>query len=303
MSNPIDTRSPLAYARALREDPDEALAALPELRQLSPVERRAVEFILHQSRDPNMAAELAGFLRSDEVQGVDAAHRGALLEAATQEPTTIALGRLRLLAGDAEFRRMDPRATEAEIRTVLDGLAPVPSGSEIAGRAGIHRPREHVSPTVALEAALHAAEVAGEFALEHFLVKAGTTGLMTGAVAGPAAAGGAFGTAAAVLLPLAAGIAGMYGTLHEIGEAHEQAARWRDAVQFGQGFTSALSATIGGDDPPSRASGPRARGAAAAERFWESLEPAQRVAIREHSQEFLAGLRRSVEAATMRPAR
>lgn len=296
MSDRIDTRSPLAYSRALRDDPEEALAALPELQRLSPVERRAVQYIREQSRDPEMAAALAGFLRSDELGGCDADHRAALLEALTREPTEKALGSLTLLAGDAEFRRMDPRAAEAEIRTVLHGHERAPSGSEAIQRAGIRRPREaSFSLTQAVELGLHGAEIAVDIAVEH--------GFLGGAGAGAAGTAATAGTVAAAVLAPVAFVAGMYGVLHEIGEAHEQGARWRDAVQFGHGFTNAMAGILRGEEPASRLSGPRARGAAAAERFWEGLDPAQRVAIREHSQEFMASLRRSVEAATMRPTR
>lgn len=305
MSNRIDTTSPLAYARALREHPEEALAALEQVRRLPAEQRHAVDAILRASRDPDMGAALAGFVRSSEFQGCDAEHRTAILEALTSEPTQEALGRLMLLAGDAELRRMSPLSTESEIRAVLHGLTPLP-GATIAERAGIHRPGRHVGPTVALDMASHAAEIAAEHVLEVTVVHA-TTGawVAAGMEAGTQVlpiyvAPSAAGTAAAVAFPAIAAIAATYGGLHEIAEAHEQAEREREAHQFAFGFRDALSALAHGGDVSGHGSGPSVRGAAAAERFWTDLEPAQRVAIREHSERFVADLRRSIETATTR---
>lgn len=278
--NTIDPRSPLAMARFAAEHPDEAVRSTPGYAALSPADRLAVDALLDRGAG-DLGPTVVGLLRTPGFLEMTEDGRHAIVAALGASPTTEAAGRLQLLAEDEGYSFLHGAEARSQAEAVVRGGA-FPDAAELAHRSGAARPGHE--PHGALqwaELGLHVVE--GIEAAEMFH---GTLGMAI------SAAGTVSGIAA---LPLA-----VVGGLHEIAKAHEAGERWRGAVQYGTGYVDQLEAEVRGEQPLGTLRGPTAEGAAQARTFWDTLEPAERVAFREAaSDELFASLRRCVERITV----
>jgi hypothetical protein len=153
--------------------------------------------------------------------------------------------------------------------------------------ARAHHPHGFSLPG-AIELSAHAFEIVADLALEHV------------AQAGLISATGTAGALAAGAPPAVACVVALCAGLWGLSKDHAAGREWGEAVAAGRGFVDQMAHHLRGDDPvPGR--GARGTGVAAADRYWESLSPSQRVELRtvEGQDQVLRALAASVERITM----
>lgn len=286
----LAARSPLVAAQLCREAPGSLVHALAEYRGLSSANRARVDALLEDAAsDPDLGCRLVGLVRHEGFQACDEGHQALLLDLLAGQPEADTLGRFEELASDAEFRRMMPREATRQAAEVRDRTA-FPDVTAMVRRSGAraHEPHGFSLPG-AIELGAHAFEIVVDLALEHVA----QAGLIS-------AASTAGTTVVAGVPPAVASIVAVGAGLWGLSRDHAAGREWGEAVAEGRGFIDQMAHHLRGDDPvPGR--GARGTGAAAADRYWESLSPAQRVELRtvDGLDHVLRGLAASVDRITM----